>query len=181
MALDPKILTAASDLMSRLESSGALSLPGLDVKKVGDKYVIKESELPRLAIEAVLLDVLGSTFSLLKDEPCEERHTDERLAFLGLEGQPSHVLALFIRRAENLSAKLAKLSDYDKADNDLLGWFKKVTVPVAVTGLVCKGLIFCKKTKEHRHLKIHVASVLKYQNYCPPPEEVPITDRKSVV
>jgi len=170
MALDPKILTAASDLMSRLESSGALSLPGLDVKKAGDKYVIKDAELPRLAIEAVLLDVLGSNFSILKDEPCAERHTDERLAFLGLEGQPSEVLALFARRAENLSAKLANLSDYEKDDRDLLGWMKSVTVPLTITGSINRGLIFRRNVTKKGHLKVHVFFSVKYENFCPPPD-----------
>jgi len=170
MTIDQKILTAASDLMSRLDSSGALSLPGLDVKKVGDKYFIKDAELPKLAIEAVLLDVLGTDTSLLDATTCKTLHTDERLAFLGLEGQPPQIMALFVRRAENLSAKLANLSAYTKvlsemmyASGDTYSWETMIEVPLQITGLVKDGFIFTKIVKRTRSYTAEVRRLVKYE------------------
>lgn len=172
MTVDPKILTAASDLMSRLESSGALSLPGLDIKKAGDKYVIKDIEFPRLAVEATLLDILGAETSLLDAAACKQLHTDERLAFLGLEGQPAEILALFVRRAENLSAKLASLSGYERRDyspskgsyeNIGYEWDKKIVVPLQIDGLVTRGIIFTKKVKWRAAYKAEVRICAKYE------------------
>lgn len=172
MTIDHKILTAASDLMARLDSSGALSLPGLDVKKVGDKYLIKDAELPKLAIEAVLLDVLGTETSLLDATTCKTLHTDERLAFLGLEGQPPQVMALFVRRAENLSAKLADLSSYKRvvADGmasyylyDMHKWETRIKIPLQITGLVKKGFIFTKTVTRTRSYVAEIRALVEYE------------------
>jgi hypothetical protein len=178
MTIDQKILTAASDFMSRLDSSGALSLPGLDVKKVGDKYFIKDAELPKLAIEAVLLDVLGTETSFLDATTCKTLHTDERLAFLGLEGQPPQVMALFVRRAESLSAKLADLSSYTRyvprdglpgsLGPTMYEWGTKIKVPLQITGPTKKGILF---TKTIQHTRSYVGEVRGFVEYEYNPEQ----------
>ena len=150
--IDHGILTAASDFMARLDSTGEVTVLGVgDITKEDGRYKVDGFEMPRVAVEAFILDMLGADLSLLDEKACNVRRKNEMLAFLGLEDQPPQVITLFARRAERMAAKLADLSKYEPAKNSVKvdgedsHLALRVTVPMRAKGIVPTGIIFKKE------------------------------------